>query len=138
MLQILLVCTITSPLDEVSAYHDPVSELIPYRVEVELDHWHFERDGRMIEYASLDLSSPIITGARVPEDYLRELVIIGSAIPIVAGENRDWWTASPAGKRVASAQYARYRESRAAARFKQRERTRPDPLRFAGKRRMRC
>lgn len=136
MLQILLVCTLTGPLDEVSVYHDPISEIAEYRIDAEQDHWHFERDGRMIEYASLDFSSPVITGAPVPNDYLRELVIMGSSMP-VKFESADWWTLSPAGRRVASAQFARYRESGAAARFKQLEQTRP-ALTFAGKHRMRC
>lgn len=136
MLQILLACTLTPALDEISAHHDPISEFVQYRIDVEQDHWHFERDGRMLEYASLDVHSPIVTGAQIPGS-LPEFVIVGSAMPDCR-EAREWWAASPAERRMASARFARYRESRAAARFKQLEQTRHDLLRFTGKHRMRC
>jgi hypothetical protein len=74
VLPAITLCSLV-PQAQVSAFHDPPSEVAAQRVELdEPEHGHAENDTSMLEHTFLDFGVPTITGGLVQSHPSQELL----------------------------------------------------------------
>jgi hypothetical protein len=102
MLPFVLACTLAAPA-EISAAEAPLRQIAELRIEyAEPEHSHSEQETGMMEYAFIDVTSPVVTGGLIQSQPPPVILEVANRAM------KEWWEGTRFGRRFVLADVLRH------------------------------